>query len=329
MKKKQNPPAAAAELRRRAEDRLQRRERNPQSAIRNPQSMPDPEQLVHELQVHQIELEMQNEELQQARAKVDALLAQYTDLYDFAPTGYFNLARDGIILGVNLTGAVLLGLGRAQLLNRRLGLLVAEADRPVFNACLERTFAGKDRECCEVALLTRIFHTPMKTPPVRRVRACGLQASLQACASAPVGRVPSRGVGEGEVSGPRAETGALFVRIEAVVCEGRRECRAAVLDVTDRHRAETEQKRLVQELQSALARVKLLSGLLPICANCKSIRNDEGYWKQIESYISSHSEATFSHAICPECLHNLYPELEQQVLDRTDQKETQNAAPIC
>ena len=151
MRKKQNPPAAAA-LRRRAEDRLQRRERNAQSAMRNPQSMPGPEQLVHELQVHQIELEMQNEELQQARAKVDAFLAQYTDLYDFAPTGYFNLARDGIILGVNLTGAVLLGLGRAQLLNRRLGLLVAEADRPVFNACLEKTFAGKDRQCCEVAL---------------------------------------------------------------------------------------------------------------------------------------------------------------------------------
>jgi hypothetical protein len=68
-----------------------------------------------------------------------------------------------------------------------------------------------------------------------------------------------------------------------------------------------------------------LSGLLPICANCKSIRNDEGYWKQIESYISSHSEATFSHGICPACLHKLYPELEQQVLERTDQEESQNA----
>jgi PAS domain-containing protein len=319
MKKNPNPPADAAELRRRAEDRFQTRERNPQSAQR----------LVHELKVHQIELEMQNEELQRARAKADALLAQYTDLYDFAPAGYFNLARDGTILAVNLTGARLLGLERAQLLKRRFGSLVSEPDRPALNACLEKTFAGTDRECCEVALLTRIFHTPMKTPPVRRVRACGLQASLQACASAPVGRVPSRGVAEGEVSGPRAETGALFVRIEAVVSAGRRECRAAVLDVTDRHRAEAEQERLVQELQSALARVKLLSGLLPICANCKSIRNDEGYWKQIESYISSHSEATFSHGICPECLNKLYPELEQQIRERTGEKERQNAAPIC
>jgi hypothetical protein len=85
---------------------------------------------------------------------------------------------------------------------------------------------------------------------------------------------------------------------------------------------------LVQELQTALARVKLLSGLLPICANCKSIRNDQGYWKQLESYISSHSEATFSHGICPACLHKLYPELEQQVLERTGEKERLNAASI-
>src|ERR1035438_190567 len=99
MKKPQDPPADAAELRRRAEDRLQTRERTPQSAIRNPQSA---QHLVHELQVHQIELEMQNDELVQARAKVDAVLAQYTDLYEFAPTGYFNLARDGTILAVNL-----------------------------------------------------------------------------------------------------------------------------------------------------------------------------------------------------------------------------------
>jgi hypothetical protein len=273
MKKNQNQPSDAAELRRRAEQRLQRREQTPQSAIRNPQSA---QRLVHELEVHQIELEMQNEELQRAHARAEVLLAQYTDLYDFAPTGYFNLAADGTILAVNLTGARLLGLERAQLLERRLGSLVSEADRPVFNACLEKTFAGKDREGCEVALL-------------------------------------------------RAEAAPLFVRIEAVVCEGRRECRAALLDVTDRHRAEAEQERLVQELQSALARVKLLSGLLPICANCKSIRNDEGYWKQIESYISSHSEATFSHGICPECLHQLYPALEQQVLERTDQKERQQA----
>jgi len=99
---------------------------------------------------------MQNEALVQARALAEALLAQYTDLYEFAPTGYFNLTADGTILAVNLTGAGLLGLQRAELLNRRLGILVSEADRPVFSAFLERIFAGEKRECCEVALLSRL-----------------------------------------------------------------------------------------------------------------------------------------------------------------------------
>jgi PAS domain S-box-containing protein len=87
MKKEQSLPADAAELRRRAEERLQTREQTPQST-------PDTQRLVHELEVHQIELEMQNEELQQAHARAEALLAQYTGLYDFALAGYFTLARE-------------------------------------------------------------------------------------------------------------------------------------------------------------------------------------------------------------------------------------------
>ncbi len=63
------------------------------------------------------------------------------------------------------------------------------------------------------------------------------------------------------------------------------------------------------ELQKAITEVKILSGLLPICASCKKIRGDDGYWNQIEEYIRDHSEANFSHGICPECAHKLYPDL--------------------
>lgn len=63
-----------------------------------------------------------------------------------------------------------------------------------------------------------------------------------------------------------------------------------------------------RELSAALARVKLLSGFLPICASCKKIRDDQGYWSQIEVYIRDHSEAEFSHGICPECTKTLFPE---------------------
>ena len=66
-----------------------------------------------------------------------------------------------------------------------------------------------------------------------------------------------------------------------------------------------------KELQEALSKVKALSGLLPICASCKKIRDDKGYWNQIESYIRDHSEADFSHSICPGCKKKLYPELSE------------------
>lgn len=83
-----------------------------------------------------------------------------------------------------------------------------------------------------------------------------------------------------------------------------------ILDITERKMAEEERNRLILELQSALAKVKTLSGLLPICASCKKIRDDKGYWNQIESYIIDHSEADFSHCICPDCAKKLYPEFD-------------------
>jgi len=76
----------------------------------------------------------------------------------------------------------------------------------------------------------------------------------------------------------------------------------------ERHRTLEEQIRLISQLQRALAKVKQLSGLLPMCASCKKIRDDKGYWNQLEAYISEHSEADFSHGICPECVEKLYPE---------------------
>ena len=78
--------------------------------------------------------------------------------------------------------------------------------------------------------------------------------------------------------------------------------------ITDQHRSLTTKN---QELESALTEVRTLSGLLPICSACKKIRDDRGYWQQIESYIRIHSNAEFSHGICPECMEKLYPELKR------------------
>ena len=81
--------------------------------------------------------------------------------------------------------------------------------------------------------------------------------------------------------------------------------------------AELELKK--EALQDALAKVKLLSGLLPICAWCKKVRNDAGYWNEIESYIRQHSEADFTHGICPGCIKNLYPDAYRQLFPQEEE----------
>lgn len=77
-----------------------------------------------------------------------------------------------------------------------------------------------------------------------------------------------------------------------------------------------EQKRLIADLQHALGSIRTLKGMLPICSSCKKIRDDEGYWNQIEAYVSEHSEAEFTHGICPDCLRKLYPDVEQEAGER-------------
>ncbi len=79
-------------------------------------------------------------------------------------------------------------------------------------------------------------------------------------------------------------------------------------DITARKREEMERSQLIGELTEALAKIKTLSGLLPICSSCKKIRDDGGYWQKIEFYISEHTQAEFTHGICPDCLTRLYPE---------------------
>jgi PAS domain S-box-containing protein len=79
-------------------------------------------------------------------------------------------------------------------------------------------------------------------------------------------------------------------------------------DITERKQFEQERERLIEELETALARVKTLSGLVPICPSCKRIRDAEGNWHQVENYIRERSEAEFSHNICPDCMKKLYPD---------------------
>jgi len=182
MTRKKSQTPDAADLRQRAEERL--KERKKEEAV--PRGEADARRLVHELEVHQIELEMQNEELQGARSELEAGLARYTDLYDFAPVGYVTLDRDGTILQANLTATRLLGMDRSRLVGGRLGFFIATEHLSTFNVFLKKVFESQAKEACEVAL--------------------GTQKSTSS-----------------------------WVHVEATVSDGgRRECRAVLMDISER-----------------------------------------------------------------------------------------------
>lgn len=149
---KQKKPAASdnrRDLRRRA---LRQLGRKPAQRAQ-PAGSADKARLLQELQIHQIEVELQNEELRQSMSQVEAGLEKYTELYDFAPVGLFTVDEQGTIKEVNLTGANLLGQGRGQLIGRRFQFFVAPRSRPAFLVFQNKIFAGHDRQICEVALL--------------------------------------------------------------------------------------------------------------------------------------------------------------------------------
>jgi PAS domain-containing protein len=108
--------------------------------------------LLHELQVHQIELEMQNEELIKANEAAETALRKYTMLYDFAPMGYFTLDPDGNIYELNFTGAEILGDKRFSLVNSNFKLFIAEDSRLVFDKFFSKIYSKKGKESCEIKL---------------------------------------------------------------------------------------------------------------------------------------------------------------------------------
>jgi ActR/RegA family two-component response regulator len=84
---------------------------------------------------------------------------------------------------------------------------------------------------------------------------------------------------------------------------------STISNVLERKRIEEEKDWLIAELQKALNNIKTLSGLVPICMHCKQVRNDTGYWQEVESFVEDHSEAAFSHGICPDCMKKYHPDL--------------------
>lgn len=146
--KKRNSITEAKDIRQIAENRV----KDGTSEVNANSSEGDIRRLVYELQVHQIELEMQNEELIHAGERIAAANKKYKELYDFAPTAYFTISREGNILELNLKGAGLLGKDRERLINMKFNNFISSDTILIFNDFLQKVFAKKMAETCEVVL---------------------------------------------------------------------------------------------------------------------------------------------------------------------------------
>lgn len=246
------------ELRRQAEQFLRKNRKGfPKNLV------VDIPRLIQELEVHQIELEMQNHELRKAQKELEESRTRYFDLYDLAPVGYFTVSEKGLILEANLTAANFLGMERAALVKEPLTRFILPEDQDVYYLYRKRLFETGGSRACEIRMLRR-GDSP-----------CWMRLEMT---------LARNGESEDPIS------------------------RAVISDVHERKQAAEEREVLIGRLQEALDKVKTLTGLLPICASCKKLRDDVGYWHQVEEYVQEHTQARFSHALCPDCLKKLYPE---------------------
>jgi diguanylate cyclase (GGDEF)-like protein/PAS domain S-box-containing protein len=151
MRKKSSTNPPISDLRLKAEQKLNERKKR---SARSTASAQDTSRLIHELEVHQMELEIQNEQLQQSQAELESTLTLYAELYALAPVGYFTLTRDGTIRRVNLTGAKLLNKAISELIRRPFEVFVEAAFQSTFREFLTRVFRNGKKETCEVPLET-------------------------------------------------------------------------------------------------------------------------------------------------------------------------------
>src|SRR5512145_3352189 len=150
MKQRKSATGGARELRHKARGRVLVRSNSLSTSTMD--TPPDNQRLIQELQIHQIELEQQNEELHRARTEAENERSRYSDLYELAPVGYITLGHDGAIQEINLVGARLLRLERSRLIGSRLALMVATECLPRYNELLTGVFEHRTNQTCELVL---------------------------------------------------------------------------------------------------------------------------------------------------------------------------------
>jgi PAS domain S-box-containing protein len=156
MKEAENSSGKVVTIRQKAEELQKQKQLKPSCTFSEAETL----KLIHELEVHQIELEMQNDELLLAKELADTAIEKYTELYDFAPTGYISISKEGKLTNINLTACRMLAKERSRLINSQFGFFVSDDTKSIFNNFLDEIFKSKISQCCEVNLSVNgeIFH---------------------------------------------------------------------------------------------------------------------------------------------------------------------------
>lgn len=170
------------------------------------------------------------------------------------------------------------------------------------------TVAGEASGGLEAVEMTQLLSPDVVLMDIQMPDMDGIEAArlIQACCPTPVVMLTAYETSELVKEASTAGVSAYLVKPPSA-----REIERTITIAVDRFQDMLELRRLNRELQAALEEVKVLSGLLPICMSCKKIRDDGGYWHQVEAYIEAHSRAEFSHGLCPSCARDLYPEFFQ------------------
>jgi PAS domain S-box-containing protein len=257
---------------------------------------PTPERIqetLHELRVYQIELEMQNEELRKAQSKLESERARYFAFYNMSPVGFLTLSEQGLILEANIIAAAMLGAGPSALEKQPITQFIFKEDQDAYYLHHKKhTQPAMESEPNSV----RIAHAgELQTLELRMLR----KNSTPFWA-----RMECLMVRDPSIMPDHCDDNAMV-------------CRVVVTDITGRKQAE-------EALQKAFDDIKTLRGIVPICAWCKKIRDDNGYWQQVEVYIRNHTEADFSHGICPECRQKQDSELLALRLENTGKSEARH-----
>lgn len=227
---------------------------------------------------------------------MDAVLS-ITDAIDIVnkmPVGIFVLRNDFVVVSWNLVLEQWTGIKQDDIVNKSITLFYPHLKEPKYSVRIKMVFEGGPPMVFSAKFHKYFLPCRMPNGDMRIQHTTVVPAIINENESVAVVAIE--------------DVTELATHIEDV----RSLHKKALLEIEERKKIEKEKEKLISELKEALSKIRTLSGLLPICASCKKIRNDEGYWEQIEIYIKTRSEADFSHGICPDCIKKLYPEFDQK-----------------